>query len=1134
MSTRFFTNHGEQTLFKKFQGVFESNPDIEWFDALVGYLRASGYFAIRPYLEKVPHIRILVGINVDAIMADYHRRGLLFLADPTKALEEFKNELRKDIQNADYTRESEAGIIQFVDDVISKKIELKAHPTKRLHAKLYVFRPKGFNEHKPGAVITGSSNLSAAGIGVNEQVSNYEFNVVLHDFDDVKFAKGEFERLWDESVDILPKFLKEVRDSTYLASTVTPYELYYKLLLEYFGQSIEYDPNAITDLPEGYKRLGYQVDAVTSGFRLLDKHGGFFLADVVGLGKTMIATLIAKKFFFSNGLSDGHYSHTLVVVPPAVEDSWAETIDQFRLNNCDIITNGSLHKVKRPEKYDLVIVDEAHKFRNDTAEAFDELQRICKSPTQRFLPDGSRASKRVILVSATPLNNRPDDIRNLISLFQDLKDSTLSVANLQHFFARCQKEYQEAHRQPDTEEARQRVKVIYERIRTKIISEVTVRRTRTDLMEHDDYKKDLEHQEVVFPKIEPPRKILYQLRPALEDLYDRTMLLLSRPDDKGLTYNRYRAIGFLKAEKKKKYQNADRISAQLATIMRTLLVKRLDSSFHAFKESLRRFRDATNVMREMFARGTIYIAPNLNVTQFMIEGREEELIAKIAERQPTDPTIEICSPSDFVAGFVAGLESDWQKLNELYEEWKKVEEDPKLDEFLLRLKDELFDPKINRQKKLVVFSESEETTTYLLGQLAKAGYKRILTVSSKNRAERMPVVRANFDANFKEQANDYDTLISTEVLAEGVNLHRANVIVNYDTPWNSTRLMQRIGRLNRIGTTAPKIYIYNFYPTAKVDDDIELKKKAIMKLQAFHTALGEDSQIYSETEEVDNFGLFERSPEEEERDERLALLMELRQFRKQNHEEFRRIKGLALRARVGRADKKRTGSTVTFIRSQRRDAFYRIRPGSSRHEAAQTFTPSPPSEGGEGRGEVGDSALRQLGQSGSDQSAIIEEISLLEAANEFRATDQNEKAIPLHAAHHDHINAALKKFKEAVIAEALQAETVDATQGPNEQRALRYLDGFVGLPFVSQEERALIQSAKIAIRRARFQNLQRQINALQRSTKTVKITQAALADKLMQILRTYPLQQASEAPVSGAARPLDTTPDIILSESFDK
>lgn len=1089
---RFFTNHGEQTLLKKFQGIFEHNPDIEFFDALIGFLRASGYFAIRPHLEKVPHVRILVGINVDAIMADYHRRGLLFLADPTKALHEFKTELRNDIQDSVYSSEVETGVLQFVEDVISKRIELRAHPTKRLHAKIYIFRPKGFNEHKPGAVITGSSNLTCAGLGTDEQSRNYEFNVLLHDFQDVTFATEEFERLWAESIEILPKDIRQVRDSTYLGVSVTPYELYFKLLLEYFGQSIDYDPNAITDMPEGYKRLSYQVDAVTSGFRLLEKHGGFFLADVVGLGKTMIATLIAKKFFFYNGFPE-HRSHTLIVVPPAVEDSWRETAkDQFRLDNCDIITNGSLHKIKRPEKYDLVIVDEAHKFRNDTAEGFDELQRICKTPTQRFLPDGSRSSKRVILVSATPLNNRPDDIRNLISLFQDLKDSTLSVANLQHFFAQRQKEYQEANRETDPEVARRRVKHIYELIRTKIISEVTVRRTRNDLMEHDDYKQDLEQQGVIFPRIEPPRKILYQLPPELEALYDRTMLLLSRTDGNGLTYNRYRAIGFLKPEKKQKYQNADRISAQLAVIMRTLLVKRLDSSFHAFKESLRRFRDATGVMRDMFERGTIYIAPNLNVTEFLLEGREEELIAKIADRQPTDPTIEICSPSDFEDGFREGLEKDWERLNTLYSEWKQVEADPKLDEFLLQLKGALFDPKINRQSKLVVFSESKETTSYLLGKLAQAGYKRVLTVSSENRQERMPEVRANFDANYKDQQNDYDILISTEVLAEGVNLHRANVIVNYDTPWNSTRLMQRIGRVNRIGSIAPTIFIFNFYPTAKVDNDIELKKKAIMKLQAFHTALGEDSQIYSETEEVDNFGLFERSPEEEERDQRLALLMELRKFRQQNPEEFRRIKGLPLRARLGRSDARRAGDTVAFIRSQRRDAFYCIK-----------------------------------------RDNHLEEISLLEAADEFRASGPEEKSIPLHSAHHNHINTALQKFKDSVIAEALQGETAEATQGPNEQRAVRYLDAFTNLPFVSDQERSLIHAAKIAIRRARFQNLQRQINQLQRSTKTVKLTPTALADKLIQILRTYPLQQAEDNPVTSPARALDTTPDIILSESFN-
>jgi superfamily II DNA/RNA helicase len=401
-----------------------------------------------------------------------------------------------------------------------------------------------------------------------------------------------------------------------------------------------------------------------------------------------------------------------------------------------------------------------------------------------------------------------------------------------------------------------------------------------------------------------------------------------------------------------------------------------------------------------------------------------------------------------------------------------VQEDPKFAEFSTRLKSELFDREINHEgNKLVIFSEAKDTTDYLKGRLADAGYTKVLIVDSTNRKERMPLVQANFDANYAEHANDYDILLSTEVLAEGINLHRANIIVNYDTPWNSTRLMQRVGRVNRIGCLAPRIYVYNFYPTARVDDDIELKKKAIMKLQAFHTALGEDSQIYSETEEVDTFGLFERSPEEEERDERLALLMELRKFRQQHPEQFRRIQNLPLRARVGRSDATRAGSTVTFIRSHRRDGFYRVQSGAG----------VPPA--GSGGVPAADSPLPNL-------HSALEEITLLEAAREFRAPDPKEKTIPLHAAHHDHVNAALARFKEQSTAQALQAEVADAVQGPNERRALAYLDGFLSLPFVSDEEKHLIKAAQQAIRRARFLKLQRQINQLQRSTKEVKIAPA--------------------------------------------
>ena len=1097
MSSRFFTNAATNTLFAKLEGVFRHNPDIQRFDALVGYLRASGYFALRPHLTGVPKVRILVGIDVDEIVADYHKRGLLFLADPNKALDDFQSRLKSDIQKAEYRPDIEAGILSFVEDVVSGKLAIKAHPTKRLHAKIYIFLPSGWCEHKAGAVITGSSNLTAAGLGVEEQSRNYEFNVLLHDYDDVKFASDEFEKLWAESVDVLPKTVLAVRDSTYLATTITPYELYYKLLAEYFGPAVDYDPNAISDLPDGFKRLSYQIDAVNNGYRLLEKHNGFFLSDVVGLGKTVIACLIARKFFFHNGFPD-HRSHTLVICPPALEDNWRETKDRFRLDNCDIVTNGSLHKVRNPQKYDLIIVDEAHKFRNDTAEAFDDLQRLCKSGTLRKLPDGSVAEKKVILVSATPLNNAPQDIRNQLALFQDLKRSTLTIGNLQHFFAQREREFREARKQPNVEAARRAVVAIYEQIRTKVISEIIVRRTRTDLHDNEDYRRDLEDQDIQFPQIERPRHILYPLTPELESLYDRTVQMLTSGTPTSLTYNRYRALTFLRADLKRKYQNADRISQQLATIMRTLLVKRLDSSFFAFTASLRRFRDATRVMIGMFERGTVYIAPNLPVNQLILEGREEELVSLIAERQDSDPTIEVCKPGDFSDDLLIGLRRDLERVAPVLADWETVvdsNQDPKFDVFLLRLNAELLNREINREGKLVVFSESRETTDYLTRRLSHAGFNRVLAIDASNRNARRDDIRANFDANYSGQRrNDHDLIIATEVLAEGVNLHRANIIINYDTPWNSTRLMQRVGRVNRIGSLAPRVYIYNFYPTSRVDDDIELRKKAIMKLQAFHSALGEDSQIYSTDEEVDTFGLFDKTPENTERDERLTLLMELRRFRAENPEQFRRIAKLPARCRVGRADADRARSTIGFIRNAHRDAFYRMRSG-----------------------------------------AEPEEISFTEAAREFRTTHIDEPAIALHPDHHAQVNAATTAFREAVVADALAPFAVEVKQGPNEKRARDFVDGFLAFDFISDEERRLIRLAKLALARARYASLQREINKLHRDTKKVKVTPAVLADRLFDILREYRLEDMEIQGVgtTEALRRAETEPEIILTESFD-
>ena len=1091
MSTRFFTNDGENTLLNKFKGVFEHNKDIEYFDALVGYFRASGYFRIREYLNDVPKIRILVGIDVDKIVAKYNAKGLLFQGDANQTLIEFLNDAKDDIQSAKYSKDVEDGILQFIEDISTKKIEIKAHPSRKLHAKIYIFRPDKWNEHNQGKVITGSSNLSDSGLGGFE-ASNYEFNVILESYDDVAFASNEFEKLWAEGIVILPVEISRVKEETYLNDSFTPFDVYMKFLIEYFGRSVEFDPNSVTDLPEGFKRLSYQVDAVNQGYELLKRHNGFFLADVVGLGKTVVGTLVAKKFFYSNGFPT-HISTILVIVPPALKDNWVDTLDKFEIKNYEIITNGSLHKVKDPEKYDLVIVDEAHKFRNDTAEAYNELQKLCKTKTKQVLKDGTRADKKVMLITATPLNNRPSDIANQIYLFQDAKDSTLEIANLQHFFRRKIDDYKKLKDNPNISEVQAAVKIIYKDIRDKVIAPLTIRRTRTDLKIHSQYKTDLDEQGIVFPNIKKPNRLYYELSPEMDQLYDKTMRMLSH-ETEGIKYYRYQAIKYLKPDKKEKYKNADVASRALASMMKVLLVKRIDSSFEAFKSSLNRFCIATNAMINMFENGTIYIAPNLNVTEYIVEGREDELIQKIAEAQLTDPTIEVCTPDDFEPIFLEELRKDCAIVEDLNSQWKLVTEDPKIDEFVNKLDSEFLNKEINPQQKLVVFSESKETTTYITNCLKKQGRTDVLEVNASNRDRLRETIKVNFDADIprEQYQSDYSIIICTEVLAEGVNLHRSNVIVNYDTPWNSTRLMQRIGRVNRIGSVAPNIHIFNFYPTAKVNNDIELEKKAIMKLQAFHSALGEDSEIFSPDEEIQSFGLFEKDVDEE-KDERLAYLMELRKFKSENPQEFRRIRNLPLKARVGRKDRTKKGSTICFIRNNKRDAFYWVK-----------------------------------------ENEEIEEMGFVEVAKEFRA-DVPEQGISLHDNHHSQVAFASSYFEDKLQEEMASNQVVDTTQGPNEKRALAYLDGFLSFPFVSETEKQKIKAAKTAIKLAKFQKLQREVNALKRNAKKSKIKPVELLDAVIKIIDKYPIDTEDDetsTPIVTVKSFEKMKPEIIISESY--
>lgn len=1117
MSTKFFTNSDENTLINKFEGVFTYNPNIQYFDALVGYFRASGYFRIRPFLEKVPHIRILVGINIDKMLADAQKEGLEFFKNHERTKEEFIIKIQDDIEKANYDKDTEKGILQFIDDLIEKKIQIKAHPDKTIHAKVYILRPEPFNQHTPATAITGSSNLTDAGLGAGN-FYNYEFNVQLTEYPDVKFATEEFEKLWAESVDILPVDIQNIKKETYLNEEITPFELYIKLLTEYFGKNIDYDPDSMGDLPQNFKKLSYQVDAVNEGYNMLLKHNGFLLADVVGLGKTVIAAMVAKKFVMQN---DRENTKILIVYPPAVEKNWKNTFKDFKLDKyTKFITNGSLDKILEghqdywnKEEYDLIIIDEAHKFRNHTTGAFDSLQKITKSPrANKGLIEGLQ--KKVILVTATPLNNRPDDIFYQIQMFQDARQSTLPITNLTSFFAPLMEQYKTLKRFDELDV--NKLRAIYGEIRKNVIEPITIRRTRTDLENIPEYKVDLNEQGITFPKVDPPKKVEYKLDKKLNELFLKTTIHLAGFSENEelrkkeieiakklgisekdiLTYSRYQAIAGLKQDiQDKYYENAETVSKSLAFIMKTQLIKRLESSFYAFKKSLGNFQTATDRMIEMFENNKVFIAPDANVNKLLDKGWSEEDIEKEIERlSEENPKNRTFKSSDFKDGFIESLKKDSKLIEELVKGWNAIKNDPKLDIFIAQLTKQFLNKKTNVEGKLVIFSESKDTVDYLAKALEDTGRKDVLIISAANRKQMYDTIVTNFDANWAadKQVNEYNIIITTEVLAEGVNLHRSNVIIHYDTPWNSTKLMQRIGRVNRIGTKASAIYNYVFYPSAQGNAQIKLNQTAFMKIQAFHTAFGEDNQVFSTDEILDEVKLYSNAALKEEEDERLKFLYFLRHFKKTNRAWFDKIKKLPLKSRAGRssADIKKpelhaeslSGGTAAFLKTNKKFEFYWV-----------------------------------------DSNNQPKEITPIEAFKIFEA-DQKEKNAPLIETHHEHVNKALKHF-ETLEHKIAQSQTDPEALGGVAQRAKKFLSDLVKYPQVTEKQKENIQKMVVLIDIGKYTNLPTDIDRLQRNRANLKNVLAEI-DKIA-AQYNVDLSDAQKGKKDKVEKPV-----LIISESF--
>jgi len=787
-----------------------------------------------------------------------------------------------------------------------------------------------------------------------------------------------------------------------------------------------------------------------------------------------------------------------------LEKNWKNTFRLFGIDrHAKFITNGRLERIVEgndpdywaKEDYDLVLVDEAHRYRNHKSQAFGLLQRICKAPrNNEGLVPGKK--KKVILISATPLNNRPQDLYYQLLLFQDARRSTLSVTNLQNFFGPIIRKFTEIMRQdkPDI----QRIRGLYSTVREKIISQITVRRTRRDLKKYPKYIDDIKAQGIEFPDIAPPIPKMYQLGAKLSKNFYHTVFYLTDIDK--IQYYRYQAIRYLKSDLRENYyEQAVLVSQSLAGIMKTVMIKRLESSFTAFKLSLKNLTTATKRMIEMFENGKVLIAPDLKLNDLMEKGVSiEDLERLVLESSIENPRNNIFKPDDFEGDFIEGLKKDYLLLQELVKIWDNIEQDPKLDTFLASLKDELLSQQKNPTGKLVIFTESADTADYLTEKVETFLGTKILNISSDNRNKLFDIIQENFDANHTgDKKSDYNIIITTDVLAEGVNLHRANVIVNYDTPWNATRLMQRIGRVNRIGSVAGVIYNYNFYPSQQGDEEIKLYSKALIKMQGFHTAFGEDAQIFTHEELLEQFELFKEGLPDDE-DERLEYLRVIRDFKDNHPKEYKRIKSFPLKARTARnikyvAKENTENSTIVFLRSPYKMDFYQI----------------------------------------TDKKEV-NPLTFLEAAKIFKAST-GEPAFPLPQYHYEQVQAALKAFENDFLGAVIEKVTTTDKADANTKQALKFLRDFKALTHHT-EVKEICQTLQPIVENGTFTPLANELKKLsQRFFSKKEITASQVENLLVALAKKYDVIVDSEEE-EHILKEIDANiePEIILSETFIK
>ncbi|GIU71458.1 MAG: helicase [Candidatus Nitrosocaldaceae archaeon] len=779
-----------------------NNSDIA---IATGYFNLSGYNLVKDSLWRVikknKEVRIIVGKEI----VDSISNNDVKLDDPA---------LRSEIELEEISDRKAREVNDLINFLKNENVKVRKNKGKFSHAKCYILS---------NAVVVGSSNLTHAGLA-----NNIELNAALYQPSAQKEVIEWFERRWNECEDFKEELIKVLEESKF-GKPLEPYKMYMRFLYEYYKNRLEVEER-ITEVEE---LAEFQKDAVTTALKIIEKYNGVIIADSTGLGKTHIGLELLHE------LVAVKRKKALLIAPSQILRSvWEPRLLEYSIKTKNItLESTGRNDTFEPSKYidyDIVLIDESHNYRNANINRYRNIMKI--------LAGGKR--KQVILMTATPVNNSLMDLYNQLSLItagDDTHFAEIGIADLKRYFrAAVNKEFVEG------------IEYIM-----RILDEIMVRRTRQFIKENYP-NATIEGKKITFPNREL-KKIEYSLIELFgNDIYKRVIDTLDR-----LNLVPYRTDYYKITAREEEKKEAE----QLAVLQKIGLLKRFESSIEAIRISIDRLIKFYRSFEHSLNNNRILSSNTFRkVLQEVDEEEDDEKFFEELERHIEEE--ESLGAYDKQT-MLNELRYDLELLNRLKKDLDKIKY---ADKKLIVLKEQFFkdEPFERESKKVVIFTQFVSTANYLYEKLKNdLKDKRVLLLTGRTDQKSRERILKEFapKANLAREGEidrEGDILISTDVLSEGQNLQDANYIINYDLPWNPMKIVQRVGRVDRLLSEFDTVRVRVFIPEKELEDLLGLLNRLESKIQEIADTVGIESTILGEKENPKNFNAIERIRKEDQ------------------------------------------------------------------------------------------------------------------------------------------------------------------------------------------------------------------------------------------------------------------------------